>query len=381
VLTSAVIDVVLAVILTFALTALAASAVVEWIGNLLKKRAKYLLRGLRNMLDATDVPPPPHSPEAEAPSGAAEATAAASPRATEAKAEVPADATAGPRSERAIYDQALDPSKIEVQDLGRPPSTVDGSLTGLLFDHPLLRSMMQPQQSMTAKRTRVPPYIAAETFSRALVDTLIPADPTATGHDIDLDRIRAGIERLNDAMPAKQALLALVDQAQNDVDKFMTSLEKWYDAQMDRVSGWYKRWAKRVIIGVAAVICLLGNVDGYAIARSLYADPVSRSAVVSEVQQGQACNAQGRSPEEQITCVRNLAGTHLVLWPSGCPRSMSACVAQPGQGPPGVTDWLIKLLGLALTIAAASIGAPFWFDTLNRLVNLRNTGKVPATTT
>jgi hypothetical protein len=358
VLSSAVIDVALAVVLTFALTALAASAVVEWIGNLLKKRAKYLLRGLRNMLDATDVPPPPHSPDASA--------------RTEVKA--------GPRSESAIYKQALDPSKINVADLEQPPSTVNGSLTGLLFDHPLLRSMMQPQQSMTAKRTRVPPYIAAETFSRALVDTLIPASPT-TGHDVDLGQIRAGIEGLNDAMPAKGALLALVDQAQGDVDRFMTSLEKWYDAQMDRVSGWYKRWAKRLIIGVAATICLLGNVDGYAIARALYADPVSRSAVVSEVQQGQACNTQGQTPEEQIACVRNLAGTHLVLWPSGCPQSMSACVAQPGQGAPGATDWLIKLLGLALTIAAASIGAPFWFDTLNRLVNLRNTGKVPATTT
>jgi hypothetical protein len=30
----------------------------------------------------------------------------------------------------------------------------------------------------------------------------------------------------------------------------------------------------------------------------------------------------------------------------------------------------------ALTMAAA-MGAPFWFDALNRLVNLRNTGKIP----
>jgi hypothetical protein len=309
------------------------------------------------------VPPPPHSPETEAGPGDA------------------AEVQAGYRSEKAIYDQALAPSKIEVQDLRRPPSTVDGSLTGLLFDHPLLRSMMQPQQSLTAKRTRVPPYIAAETFSRALVDTLVPADRKAAGHDVDLGEIRAGILRLNDAMPAKQALLALVDQAQDDVGRFITSLEKWYDAQMDRVSGWYKRWAKRLIIGIAAGICLVGNVDGYSIARTLYADPVSRSAVLSQVEQGQACNTPGQTPQEKVACIRNLSGTHLVLWPSGCPQSLSACVAQPGQGAPGVTDWLVKLLGLALTIAAASVGAPFWFDTLNRLVNLRNTGKIPASST
>jgi hypothetical protein len=31
----------------------------------------------------------------------------------------------------------------------------------------------------------------------------------------------------------------------------------------------------------------------------------------------------------------------------------------------------------ALAMAAAAMGAPFWFDALNRLVNLRNTGKIP----
>ncbi|AGZ41925.1 hypothetical protein [Actinoplanes friuliensis] len=48
----------------------------------------------------------------------------------------------------------------------------------------------------------------------------------------------------------------------------------------------------------------------------------------------------------------------------------------PGQEP-GARDWLLKLLGLVLTAAAAALGAPFWFDLLNRLVNLRSTGKRP----
>ncbi|MEU7908022.1 hypothetical protein [Actinoplanes sp. NPDC049118] len=51
-------------------------------------------------------------------------------------------------------------------------------------------------------------------------------------------------------------------------------------------------------------------------------------------------------------------------------------MAQPGQEP-AAGDWLLKLLGLALTAAAAAIGAPFWFDLLNRLVNLRSTGRRP----
>jgi putative Mn2+ efflux pump MntP len=55
-------------------------------------------------------------------------------------------------------------------------------------------------------------------------------------------------------------------------------------------------------------------------------------------------------------------------------------VSPPGNAA-GTSDWLIKLLGLAITIAAAAMGATFWFDALNRLVNLRNTGKIPESKT
>jgi len=42
--------------------------------------------------------------------------------------------------------------------------------------------------------------------------------------------------------------------------------------------------------------------------------------------------------------------------------------------------WLFKVVGLLLTAFAVSQGAPFWFDTLNKLVNVRSTGDPPPTT-
>jgi hypothetical protein len=41
---------------------------------------------------------------------------------------------------------------------------------------------------------------------------------------------------------------------------------------------------------------------------------------------------------------------------------------------PGSIDFM-KLLGLLLTAAAVSFGAPFWFDALSKLGRLRATGK------
>ncbi|AGZ41926.1 hypothetical protein [Actinoplanes friuliensis] len=163
---SAVVDVVIAVVLTLALTALAASAVVEWIGNLTHKRAKYLLRGLRNMLDAA---------------GDAGRTAKSGP-------------LAGAEAENAIYRKAL-----------APGDGTTGDLTARLFDHPMLRAMMQPRRSAAGERTRVPPYVPAEMFSRALVDTLTPDD----GDPLTLDRVRAAVAALDESMPARKALLGL----------------------------------------------------------------------------------------------------------------------------------------------------------------------------
>jgi hypothetical protein len=41
--------------------------------------------------------------------------------------------------------------------------------------------------------------------------------------------------------------------------------------------------------------------------------------------------------------------------------------------------WLVfKFLGCLMTALAISLGAPFWFDLLGRLVNLRATGAKPA---
>jgi hypothetical protein len=39
-----------------------------------------------------------------------------------------------------------------------------------------------------------------------------------------------------------------------------------------------------------------------------------------------------------------------------------------------VLGWLKTILGWAITIAAISLGAPFWFDLLGKVANLKGTG-------
>ena len=48
--------------------------------------------------------------------------------------------------------------------------------------------------------------------------------------------------------------------------------------------------------------------------------------------------------------------------------------------PDGFTNWISTALGLFLTSAAVALGAPFWFDSLSKLANLRNAGPRPTST-
>jgi hypothetical protein len=36
--------------------------------------------------------------------------------------------------------------------------------------------------------------------------------------------------------------------------------------------------------------------------------------------------------------------------------------------------WLLKIIGILFTVLAVTLGAPFWFDFLNKIVKIRSSG-------
>ena len=45
--------------------------------------------------------------------------------------------------------------------------------------------------------------------------------------------------------------------------------------------------------------------------------------------------------------------------------------------PEGLVEWAAKVAGLLFTTVALSLGAPFWFDLLNRFVGVGSSGRSP----
>jgi hypothetical protein len=132
---------------------------------------------------------------------------------------------------------------------------------------------------------------------------------------------------------------------------------------MDRVSGWYKRWAQAVTCVVAIAVTVIFNVSAVKVAETLANEPTVRSAIAAQAQgaaeDGEVdSTAAGKSAEYAVNELEALEIP--ILWNES------------------TDDVDVEhLLGWLITIAAISLGAPFWFDALGRLARLRTTGKKP----
>lgn len=269
---SAIIEVAIGLAFSFLLVSLAASAAVEWIGTLTKKRAKHLLRGLQSMLDSPQPDPASDTPSFDSLRKVVQA-------------------------ERALYATAVEVTGQDIAAVKEGGGGVPGGLTALLFDHPLVRATLGPR---AGGKARGPAYLSPRTFAQALVATLVPdADGRTT-----LSDVRGAVAGLDENLPARSALLALIDQTRVGLDEFRDSLEQWYDGQMDRVSGWYRRWTKRWLIAAGIVVAVAANADALTLARTLYEDAELRESVVASAEAGAACRDEA-DPAEVARCVRD----------------------------------------------------------------------------
>jgi hypothetical protein len=205
---SAVVDTVIGLSFAFFVLSLAASAIAEWVATVLQKRGKYLLRGLQAMLDGTDD------------AGATRFWTAV-------------------RAERGLAKNAL-----RVLD-GTQPSAADGTPFARLLRHPLIAA--QAQRRAGGSVTRPPSYLAASTVAAAVLDEFVGDDPRTMLEG------RVAANALPE--PLSTTLTALARQADGSVTAFATAVEGWYDAQMARVSGYYKRWIKRWILASPRFSC------------------------------------------------------------------------------------------------------------------------------
>ncbi len=180
-------------------------------------------------------------------------------------------------------------------------------------------------------------------------------------------------------------LLSMIHLAGNDANKLRQAVEDWYNSAMDRVSGWYKYRTQRVLLVIGLVMAIALNADTISIVRQLSKDPTLRQSIVAAAQTAKAPASSGPQDfKSQMDTARssfdNVTDLGIPLgWPHGAPRLHNLGL-RPFTAPPwkallwSETTWE-ALLGWLLTAVAISLGAPFWFDALNKIMVIRSTVK------
>lgn len=279
------------------------------------------------------------------------------------------------------------------------------------WQHPLVR--VKKQRYFGADKPIS--YLNAESFSTVILDLLTPGiTPAPTGVAASahmLATIRAVAAKPGDH-PALITLIDLVTpllNRSNTLAQFKKNLECWYDGYMEQVSGWYKRYAQGVVWIVATIVTIVMNVDTIHVTQRLFNDKDLRENLVAQAdrmvqQQTKAPNSTtakgGKLLKDDPAFLAQLqaepilqnalrAGNTLsgldslkvkAAYLSYLQTNIDALHLPVGWKLPENTtgyQWVKRVLGWLLTIAALSFGAPFWFDLLIKLVNIRNTTRRP----
>jgi hypothetical protein len=226
-----------------------------------------------------------------------------------------------------------------------------------------------------------PSYLSGRNVALALMGSLDPTKPV-----LDIGGITAAIGALPDSN-IRDALLASLVDADGKIDKFRDSVAAWFDGSMDRLSGAYKRNLQLISFIVGLLIAGAFNADTLHVGNALWHDRsltqvIAQSApdlmkqLCPENKCPQAPAGTDKNtplPVAQLTAGFTSAEDSLRAFPIGW--------ATPANVPKDAADFWWKLAGLLITAAALMMGAPFWFDLLQKIMNIRGTGEKPQKTT
>ena len=262
---------------------------------------------------------------------------------------------------------------------------LDGNgLAAALYQHPLVNGLFngsyvagkqKTDPDLLSKGGDLPSYIPAKNFAMALMDIAANGAPTNASNTmadtpvINLKTMRNSIAAMNN-LPVQRVLLNAIDNAQGDLNKAQKNIEDWYNSGMDRVSGWYKRSTQWVIFWIALVVTVLLNVNTISIVKYLSQNDTARKLVVERASVVSKDSADKNKDY-------NTAKTELnnLKLPIGWDKGLESIEITPASDTEFWNSFLGPLLGWLLTAFAATLGAPFWFDILNKVMVIRSTVK------
>jgi len=246
--------------------------------------------------------------------------------------------------------------------------TLRSGIVALIDDNKLRESFADHGLIASAKASAggVPSYLSGRSVTLALLDSLDTGKPVPT-----VDDLMGAIQKLPDSN-VKDALATAAREAKGDMEKLRAGVAAWFDDSMDRLSGIYKRRLHWISFAVGLGLTILLNADTVAISKSLWTDSAMRGQAV-EI-------ASSYAKVQPDPAKATLAELQQNLRP--LPLGWDSAPGRPDAG--WYLSWygsFEKIVGWLITALAITLGAPFWFDLLDKFMSLRTSGTKPPAAT
>lgn len=264
------------------------------------------------------------------------------------------------------------------------------------YKHPLIEYFGKQANYMEKKLLKsesvLPSYLSAQNFSKILTEIM---QTSSAGSDASakINQFISEQQKLVNEMPGAariekdtlQLLKSFMDEAGADIEKFRLLIEQWFDDMMERVSGWYKRKTQIWLLIIGFSIAIIFNVDTIMITKKLSHDKDAAKALADMASNYVKTNKDTptlSNSTDSLSSDTLLAKANLLLNNQINDANKILAIgydANPFKTVLNKDHWLthilMKLIGWLLTALAISLGAPFWFDLLNKLMKLRNSVK------
>ncbi|HSD40064.1 MAG TPA: hypothetical protein VLC92_21370 [Rhodocyclaceae bacterium] len=189
-----------------------------------------------------------------------------------------------------------------------------------------------------------PSYIEPRQFASSLIESIQKTGDTFEDLGRSIDAIQN--EQLH------TMLRGIYDRAAGRIEVVHAELAGWFDNGMDRVSGAYKRRSQLFCFLIALALAVVLNIDAIHLFSTLWKHPSLVAALPASGSMGDTAQVFN----------------DLKVLPVGW------------EAPPAFDLTLIRrIFGWLITASSALFGAPFWFDALQKVVNLRGSGTKTAT--
>lgn len=259
-----------------------------------------------------------------------------------------------------------------------------GSVLQQFYDLPIIKYLGESD-------TKKPSYLASTTFSTALVHLCKEASGVAATATNAQQQVLSGIQQIKTTDPETGKYLeTLYNDANGKIEDFQKSAESWFNETMDRATGWYKQQTQIITLVIALLVAIAFNADSISIARNLSTNPKLASSMADMAVKYNDVNKKNQETrlfDNDTTKVKDtdddeaLAQVQDYLHKAKEQTDTDIKSANTVLG----LGWddnalkcihLTQFLGWVITALAISLGSPFWFDILNKLMQLRGSKKI-----